>query len=191
MSEQQKPFAGYRWGVFVLLSLIGGLGLSLCDRVHIAYEVLRQKDESVFGQAWWVFPSFVLVSAVALLGFRAMHGPLHRLREPFRLKRALWAMAVFHAVYACTGPLAGYDWQLAAVLGALWLLRLALRPDRAALLYSLVLGLLGPLAEALNAAAGNFAYLDPDLGLVPSWLPAIYLHGGLMVAQLDPAMDRR
>ena len=190
MTGQDRPFANYRWGWFVVLSLVGGVGLTLCDRVHLEYRVLKQAGEPLFSQAAWVFPSFVLMSAIALLGFRALHQPLARLREPFSLGRAVWSMLAFFAVYASTGPFAEHGWKLAALLGTFWLLRLALRPDRPALIYSLILGLLGPLAEAANSAAGNFHYLHPDLGLVPSWLPMIYLHGGLMVAAWDAGLDR-
>ncbi len=190
MSEKPKVFAGYRWGLYAALSLIGGVGLTLCDRVHLHYRILKHTGHPLFDQAGWVLPSFVLMSAVALLGFRALHQPLGRLKEPCSWKRCLWSMAAFFAVYASTGPFGDLRWQLAVALTAFWMLRLALKPDRAALIYSLILGLLGPLAEAANSAAGNFYYLDPDLGSVPSWLPAIYLHGGLMVSQLDAALDR-
>ncbi len=189
MSRPRPSLLPLRAGALVFLSLGGGLGLTLCDRVHLSHGVLTQVDRSLFDQAWWVFPSFVLVSAGALLGFRALRVRRGWRPRGFYAGRALLGIAWFHAVYALTGPLGRLDGWLAFALVLLWGLRLLVRPDRLALQFSLALAVVGPLLEAANVALGNFAYLTPDLGLVPSWLPAIYLHGGLMVARLEPLLE--
>ena len=189
MSRPRPSLLPLRAGVLLVLSLVGGLGLTLCDRVHLRYGVLTQVDRSLFDQAWWVFPGFVLVSAAALLGFRALRVRRGWRPREFRAGRALLGVALFHAVYALTGPLGRLDGWLAFALVLFWAVRLLVRPDRLALQFSLALAVAGPLLEAGNVALGNFAYTTPDLGLVPSWLAAVYLHGGLMVARLEPLRE--
>lgn len=175
----------------LVLFLFGGLLISLGDRVHLAFGVLTQEDSSFFGQAWWVLPTFGVLSVLLYDGFRLTRS---RLGEPPRdasLKSSAVACALFLAAYASTGPLDAWGPWLAALLTALWVPRVVARRSKTALIFSLLLALLGPLAEALQASTGRFAYDHPDLGQVPSWLFAIYLHGALAVHEVEGFIAHR
>ena len=175
----------------LLLFLFGGILISLGDRVHLAYGVLTQDDASFFGQAWWVVPTFGCVSVVLYDGFRLTRHLTKEAPREATLKTSALACALFLAAYASTGPLDAWGPWLAALLTALWIPRVIARRSRAALVFSLLLALLGPLGEVVQASTGRFAYDHPDLGQVPSWLFAIYLHGALAVHELEGLIAAR
>lgn len=175
----------------LLIFVLGGFSLTMCDRVHIAYGVLEQEDQSIAGQAFWVFPMFGALSLVAVWGY----GWLRRFmgEEPRAPGVAATAMAAVFALgaYACTGPLDTLGPILMIVLALVWIMRVALGFGRASVLFCLLLAVAGPLGEAALSALGRFHYLHPDMGSVPVWLPGIYLHGGLLVAEVDAWLSAR
>ena len=105
--------------------------------------------------------------------------------------RIAFACAAFFAAYASTGPLADWGPWLGLLLTLLWIPRVLLLRSRAALIFSLLLAVLGPLGEAAIAATGRFHYLTPDLYAVPSWLGAVYLHGALVLPELESLLSSR
>ena len=105
-------------------------------------------------------------------------------RAPDPVRTTIAAVLTLGA-YASTGPLKGWGPVLLVVFALLWVLRVAVEPGRSAVLFSLVLAAAGPLGEAGMHALGTFRYLQPDMGTVPSWLPGIYLLGGLLVAEVE------
>lgn len=173
----------------VIIALLGGVGLSLCDRVHIHYGVLIPTDTSFMGQAWWVLPMFcflayAIVPAWRLLRRRLADAPLTTTGAELG-----FSLVAFFAAYACTGPLDAWGTSLAALLTLAWAARILRRRCGALVLFSLLLAILGPATEATIAGLGLFAYDHPDLGPIPVWLPTIYLHGALLVADLDGFLD--
>jgi len=177
---------------FLLLFVGGGLFISLGDRVHIAYGVLTQADTSFFGQAWWVMPNFGCVSIALYFGY----GFLRKLNgeevSNFSSRRLLTTSCAFLLAYASTGPLDAWGWWLAALLSIWWLLRIIIWPVRKSVIqFVVILAFVGPLAEAFQSSTGLFAYDHPDLGLVPSWLFAIYLHGALVVPEVEALIRGR
>ena len=67
---------------------------------------------------------------------------------------------------------------LAVAYVAVWIVRIALREERAFLYpFGVVLALAGCLVEAAEIELGWFSYADPDVIGVPYWLAGIYLHG--------------
>ncbi|MDP6539067.1 MAG: YiiD C-terminal domain-containing protein [Planctomycetota bacterium] len=173
---------GLQW---VVLALVGGTALTLCDSVHIAYGVLEKTNASIAGQSWWTLPMFSTLSLFIV--------PLYRRFRCLTGARALatgkgelaFSSVAFLASYACTGPLGHWDHWLAVLLTAAWLVRLLRRRVRGIIFFSLLLAVAGPAVEAAISASGAFHYTAPDLFTVPSWLPMIYLHGALLVADLD------
>lgn len=175
----------------LILFLFGGILISLGDRVQLAYGLLTQDDTSFFGQAWWVIPTFGLVSVALYDGFRLTRHLTKEAPREATLKSCALACVLFLAAYASTGPLDAWGPWLAVLLTALWIPRVIARRSRAALLFSILLALLGPLGEIAQVNTGRFAYDHPDLGQVPSWLFAIYLHGALAVHELESYLSAR
>jgi len=172
-----------RTGAVIFFS--GGIALSLCDRVHIAYGVLEQANRSMFGQAPWVIPVFGLLSITVVAAFGWLRRAMgETARAPDRVRTTIAAVLTLGA-YASTGPLDGWGSILLVVFAMLWVLRVAVEQGRCAVIFSLVLAAAGPLGEAAMSALGTFRYLHPDMGSVPSWLPGIYLLGGLLVAEVE------
>ncbi len=178
------------WRVRLAVFLGGGLFISLGDRVHINYGILTQNDHSFFGQAWWVVPTFGVVSVVLLEGWRALRRYYDEAPAEPSLRRLLWSALLFQAAYASSGPFDAWGPWLAVILTLLWLPRITFGFTRARLTLCLLLALLGPLGEALQAATGIFSYDHPDWGPVPSWLFPIYLHGALVVPELEAFFAR-
>ena len=86
--------------------------------------------------------------------------------------------AWFFVVYATSGALGTWSVTLTLAFVATWAMRMARRPDRDRfVVFSLLLALLGTVGEELLHATGVCRYTVRDLGLVPLWLPALWLHG--------------
>jgi hypothetical protein len=173
----------------VLLAIFGGLGLSLCDRVHIHYGILTPADTSFLGQAWWVLPMFCFVAYAAVPAWRLWRRRLSGAALSTGGTELACSTLAFFTSYAVTGPLDHWGGSLAALLTLAWVVRLWRRRCTGLVIFCLILACLGPAAEATIAGLGLFAYDHPDLGPVPIWLPAIYLHGGLLIADLDGFLD--
>ena len=174
------------WAHALGLFMGGGLLISLGDRAHIEFGVLVQNDTSFFGQAWWVVPMFGVVSLTLVYGYRLLR---LRFDEPMGKRNPASAAlnaALFLLAYSSTGPLAAYGFSLALCLTSLWVVRILVhREHRSTVLLCLLIAVLGPIGEAIVATLGMFHYTSPDVGLVQSWLPAVYLHGGLVVPRVE------
>jgi hypothetical protein len=152
----------------------GGIGLALCDQIHVQAGVLSYETGGFFGQAWWVPLQF----GVAALAICAAAWPFARRREPPAARdfaiSALW----FVAAYAASGVFDRWPSALAAAFALAWAGRVAVARDRAELVFfSVLLAAGGTGTEALLSAAGTFSYAEPDFLGVPVWLPGLYLHG--------------
>jgi len=177
---------------YLLLFVAGGLVLSLCDRVHIAYGVLEQADRSFFGQAWWVPLVFGIASVLAPLAYPPVRRLLGisappRPRDPIRLGSSALVLC---AAYVVTGPMHHSGSSLAVGLTAAWAVRAALRRTRSETVFAVLLAIVGPLVEASLSALGLFTYRQPDVLGVPIWLGAIYLHAGPLVGEIDAYLHR-
>jgi len=171
-----------RWlGLFAL----GAVALSLCDRVHLAYGVLVQAGPKLLGQGLWVLPVFGAGAAGILAGYPVIRSAFGEPPIAWSPARVLRSGVLAAIAYVVTGPLHASPLLLSAGLLAAWLLRVGVRRSPAAAVYSLIVGLLGPAAEATFAALGMHTYSAPDLLGVPMWLPGIYLHGALFAVDSE------
>ena len=186
MREGADARSRLTWPQAAAVFLGGGLLISLGDRAHIEFEVLTQNDTSFLGQAWWVVPMFGAVSLTLLYVYRALRVGLDEPAARRDPKRTVLNAGLFLVAYCSTGPLAEFGFSLALLLGGLWVIRVLLhRENRATLLLSLSIAVLGPVGEVIVSTLGMFHYTSPDMGPVHSWLPAIYLHGGLVVPMVE------
>jgi hypothetical protein len=161
-------------GRIIALFVAGGVGLALCDQIHVQAGVLDYETGGFFGQAWWVPLQFGFASLAIVLGA----APFARGRaEPKPADFAtgtLW----FVGAYAASGVFDAHPYALAGAFVLIWAIRVAVAQQPANLVaFSLLLAIAGTGAEAILSAAGTFAYANPDLLGVPIWLPGLYLHG--------------
>jgi hypothetical protein len=173
-------------GRILALFAAGGIGLALCDQIHVQSGVLDYDTGGYFGQAWWVPLQF----GVAALAIVAGAAPFARGRAQPKLIDFVTGTAWFVAAYAASGLFDAYPNALAVAFVLTWALRVALAPQPASLVaYSLLLAAAGTAAEAALSAAGTFAYANPDLLGVPIWLPGLYLHGAPLALALSRALS--
>jgi hypothetical protein len=166
----------------------GGVGLALCDQIHVQASVLDYDTGGFFGQAWWVPLQFGVASLAIVLGA----APFAARRAAARPVDFVTGAAWFVASYAATGLFHDHPAALAGTLSAVWILRVALARERDVLVaYSLLLAAAGTGVEAILSAAGTFAYADPDFLRVPEWLPALYLNGAPLALALSDRLTGR
>lgn len=168
----------YALGVAVLLTLCDWAG-------HVVGETLVYSNPDVGsllpGQPTaQVFAGFVALSVPLTLVAWRVFG-----RAPAPpLGVTLTYVGTFTAAYLLSGVLDELPMVLLAALMLMWVAQLAwLRPDiYPVVAFSVVLAVIGPVAEGLYAASGFFAYSDEAVFGVPAWLGPLYLNGALAVA---------
>ena len=175
-------------GRILALFAAGGIGLALCDQIHVQAGVLDYETGGFFGQAWWVPLQF----GVAALAIVAGAAPFARGRAKPGAAAFLTGTLWFVAAYAASGLFDAHPYALAAAFVVTWALRVAFARQPAYLVASsLLLAAAGTGAEAILSAAGTFAYANPDLLGVPIWLPGLYLHGAPLALALARARSSR
>jgi hypothetical protein len=163
-------------GLAVCLGLLG----AACDQFHVQSELLSYPDPWLWDQAAWVSVNF----AVLLTGLVAVTIPVGRVAAARNLPEPgagtlVADFAWFVGAYGISALVApDQPGLLAVAYVAVWLPRIALRPERALLYpYGVALALTGCLVEAAEIELGWFSYANPDVIGVPFWLAGIYLHG--------------
>ena len=165
-----------RWGLAALV--LGVLGTAL-DRVHMASGVLRYPDGV---QPWWVLLEMTAAALGTLLAARMMP------RQPPVRTWILGDLVAFPMAWLVTSFFQREPHMLLAVLVAWWVSRVVERP-RLTVYFSLACAAGGLAVEAALIALGVFEYALPDVLGVTIWLPAIYLHAGLLGTSLAAWLD--
>lgn len=166
-----------------LVCLGVGLVLTLCDRFcHVSFGVLTYHHPLPTGQAWWVFPGFVAAAAGMYLGARDLFAKHCHSTTP---RQVATSLALFVAAYAASGIFLAHPQALLIGYLATWAVRVALSPDRLALLvFGPVLAVGGMVVEGLLMLTGDVSYSAPEIFHVPWWLGGLYLHGAFVVLQI-------
>ncbi len=112
-------------------------------------------------------------------------------QAPVSLTQTLSATIAFAAAYALTAFWHTQPMALAGMLTAWWLSRVLLGVDRWLLVFSLLTAVGGPLFEAGWSTLGFFAYAEPHALSVPLWLPALYLHVGLLAGPAESLLHTK
>lgn len=187
---QSPPRLPYLLAVIAVCAGIGSL-LTLCDRFfHVAFGALSYTSPIFTGQAWWVWPNFMLASGAMYLGAKLLFAP--QLRQP-TMPQLLVSHALFIAVYGLSGVFNAHPQALLWGFCLGWLLRLATMPsDRGVYaLFGVVLALAGCAFEGVLTLTGEFAYRAPEFFHVPLWLAGLYLHGSFAILQLVRRIEAR
>lgn len=174
------------------LGLAAGVGLlgAANDQIHVQSGLLSYPDPWLFGQAAWVPLNFAvlltsLLAVTALLAHGRALGP-----APAAV-RIVADLAWFVGAYALSGVVApDHPGLLALAFVALWVPRVAIRPERGFLaLYGIGLALAGCAVEAAEIGLGWFGYAEADVAGVPFWLAGIYLHGAPLALDVARRVD--
>ncbi len=159
--------------------------LTACDSLfHVRTDTLVYHwDPQVAGQTV-IVPLTFFLAGVGMLDASRRVQP--QAVQPINVRRVLASLGVVTAAYLISGLLdPELAWAYALVLLAGWLVRVAVRHERAvAVVVGIVIAVGGVLAESALSAAGEFDYLAPDLLGVPWWLFPLYLHGALVAADI-------
>ena len=178
-----------RTWVIPALAVIGlAAWMTLCDRYfHVATGTVVHFWRPFMGdQTVWVMPIFGL----AAIGFVAT-APRFAAATA-RPPRFLVELGLMTAVYATSG-FVGYEHGTLVTVAfvALFLLRLAVSPERGTLLgIAALLAVSGPLFESLQWQLGMFRYTQPDVIGVPWWLFPFYANGAWAVRELGALLKR-
>lgn len=183
------PRLPYLLAVVLVCAAVGTL-LTLCDRFfHVAFGALLYRYPIFTGQAWWVWPNFMLASGAMYVGAKLLFA--RHVRTPTGAK-LLASNAIFVAVYALSGVFNAHPEYLLAGFLLAWLIRLVLAKDRLPLaLFGVVLALAGCAFEGLLTLTGEFAYRAPEFFHVPLWLAGLYLHGSFAILHMVRMVESR
>ncbi len=185
--EGRKGGRVLRW---FAVAVVGAIVCTVCDHLHVVYGVLAYAHPDVWRQAWWV-PLLFAVAAVAMVGgvplFRDRLGGQ---KAPLDVSALVRASVAFVAAYALTAVDHASPNLVLGVLVGSWLWRVSAGAPRWIVLYALATAVVGPLMESAISRAGAFHYLAPDFLGVARWLPALYLHAGLVAEPVRRWVDR-
>lgn len=176
----------------LMMSLLVGIGFYVVgDRFfHVGTRTLTYHWEPmVGGQSVAVWPIFVV--AAALMFCAALAVPIDLPRQ--QLPELLGWGGVGYLIYWSSGRVGDQHLVLfcAAACGA-WLVRVATLPHRRQVAaFSVVLAVIGGVAEGLFSALGLFDYQRQDIVRVPWWLFVIYLSFGPMALVAASELRRR
>jgi hypothetical protein len=178
-----------RWA---LLAIVGAVLCTLGDHLHATHGVLTYPHVWWWDQAWWVLPLFAGASLTCVGSARwfwSLGGP-HGMPDA----RSLLADGVgFFAAYAYTSfaPADRPNVTLAVLVIAFLVRMVGERRPTWLFCYCVLLAIGGACFESALSSTGAFAYVHPDLLRVPRWLPAIYLHAGILAGSLSVPMFSR
>jgi hypothetical protein len=181
------------WILFPTYILLLAALLTICDYIsHVRLNVLWYTNPMHL--QWFpnqptgdVFMGFLRIAAVCTalgwLGFRSFPAPA--------VNRALLSAVVFVACYYASGVFNDYPMSLYAGFMVLWVIQLiSLKQQLAKLIiFSVLLGVSGPVLEGWSSSNGFFAYYDQDAYHVPLWLSALYFNGALAVVATLATME--
>jgi hypothetical protein len=177
--------AAARWAV---VALVGGALCTVCDHLHVVGGVLYYPHPDVWQQAFWV-PFLFIGASLAMPAGVAPFRQLARQLPPPSMRALVVASLLFVAAYAFTAAAGDWPNVVLLVLGTSWLIRVSMGVPRWLILYSLAVALVGAGLEAVLSSTGAFYYRHPDFLGVTRWLPALYLHAGLLAGPVRRMLD--
>lgn len=108
-------------------------------------------------------------------------------------RKAVMSVGLFFVLYYLSGVFREHPMGLYVAFMLIWLPHLSFTglDLRKLVVLSVLLGVLGPVAEGVKSDSGFFAYADQDAFYVPLWLSALYLNGAIGLAALVSTVDAR
>jgi len=176
-----------RW---LVLAIVGALLCTVGDHFHATQGVLVYRQVFAWSQAYWIPPLFALAAIVCVASARMF---LPRDAAVPELRLIVGDTLGFSCGYLYTSFATPEHPNLTLlVLVVAFLVRvLGERRPLATVVYCVLLGIGGVVAECLISCTGGFHYLHPDVLMTPRWLGGIYLHVGLLTSDLAARYFRR
>jgi hypothetical protein len=174
----------------VLFALSGAVLTTFCDGVHVHTQTLSYPDPFMFGQAWWVYPGFVMafLCMESCYIFVVDHLPAgfstQKSISPGNARDFIEAVIIFAFIYLLSG-FGNFDPVFLSIIfygtfAARWLFSY----DRLwLLLFSVLMAIGGMSGEGILSAAGLVTYRHVDVFYVPFWLGGLYLHGAFALRE--------
>jgi hypothetical protein len=176
-------------GIF-LFALLGALLTTVCDGIHVHTQTLSYPDPLMFGQAWWVYPGFVLAflfmeCAYLLVVVRLPAGiSTQKSVTKGNARELIESATVFALVYLLSGFGNFEPALLSVIFYGTFVMRWLFSYDRSwLLLLSVSMAIGGMFAEGVLSAAGWVTYRYVDVFHVPLWLGGLYLHGAFALRE--------
>jgi hypothetical protein len=173
------------------VALLGAVVCTICDHLHVIYDVLYYPKPVFWQQAWWVPLLFGTASVVFVAGAE----PIRRVLAGRVLPRPTPAQLTGDAI----GLVAAYSLTAFAhtlpdaVLGinlAFWLARVLRGTPVWLVIYCVIVAIGGVAFEGFWSWLGFFYYKNPDFLGTPRWLFTIYLHVSFLTAGLSRALQK-
>lgn len=182
------------WAALTAYALVVAVLLTLCDWAgHVVWDALIYNEPD----AGSLLPGQPTLRV--FLGFLGLSVPLTVVawrafgtREPPSMGVTVTLVATFVLAYLISGPLDGWPMLLWAVFMLGWAAQLTWFAQRLypVVLFSVLLAVVGPIAEGLYSATGFFYYSDAAVFGVPAWLGPLYLNGALVVVATMAVLGR-
>jgi hypothetical protein len=172
----------------VWLALLGAAMATFCDGVHVYTQTLSYPNPFWFGQAWWVYPGFVL--AFLFMGcaylFVVKILPAGISKQESMSKGNVRELAETSVTFMLIYMLSGFGNLdpvfLSVAFYATFAVRWLFSYDRAwLLLLAVSMAIGGMFAEGALAAMGLVTYRHVDVFYVPFWLGGLYVHGAFAI----------
>jgi len=172
------------------LAFLGALVATLCDGIHVHTKTLSYTKPFLFGQAWWVFPLFVLTfffmgtAYLFISDRRGANIPVQQSTSAGSARELAETIITFGLVYMFSG-FGNYQPVLLSVIfyGA-FAIRCFFSYERSWLLIlSVSMAIGGMYAEGMLSYAGQVNYRHTDVFRVPFWLGAVYMHGAFALRE--------
>jgi hypothetical protein len=173
-----------------IFALLGGLVATICDGIHVHTRTLAYNKPFLFGQAWWVFPLFVLT--FLFMGFAYLYICDHLTPNIPRQKSVsmgnsrefIETVTVFSLIYLLSGFGNFEPILLSVIFYGIFAVRWFFSYDRSWLLIlSVSMAIGGMFAEGVISSAGMVTYRHVDVFYVPLWLGALYMHGAFALRE--------
>jgi hypothetical protein len=174
---------------FFILAFLGALVATTCDGIHVYTKTLSYPKPFLFGQAWWVFPLFVLTFLFMGVSYLFVCNLLPagiRKKSSSRgtLRDLIETITTFALVYMFSGFGNFEPVPLSVIFYGTFAVRWLFSYDRFWLLIlSVSMAIGGMVAEGALSAAGMVAYRYADIFHVPFWLGAVYMHGAFALRE--------
>jgi hypothetical protein len=174
----------------ILFALLGACLATVCDGVHVHTHTLAYPDPFLFGQAWWVFPGFVMMFlfmeyAYSFIVVRLPAViPAQKSASRGNARDFIEAVTAFALVYLLSGFGNFEPALLSVIFYGTFVLRWLFSYDRLWLIVlAVAMAFGGMFVEGLYAAAGLMTYRYVDVFHVPFWLGGLYVHGAFALRE--------
>lgn len=173
-----------------MFALLGALLATLCDRVHVYTQTLSYPEPFLFGQAWWVFPGFMMTfllmqyTCLFLVNRLPPGIPARKSVSKGNVREFTETVMIFALVYLLSGFGNNEPFILSIIFYGTFVVRWLFSYDRLWLfILAVLMAVGGMIAEGLLSAAGMVTYHYVDVFYVPFWLGGLYLHGAFALRE--------